>query len=163
MTRESHRLAAWQRRLLATTGVALLATGVAWLLVHDTVGGGSGALPHPSEAWLMRVHGLAAFAALFLLGALAAHHVPHGWRLGARHRHAGQRRTGLVLCTIGALLVGTGYALYYFAPEALRPALGWLHAILGVAMAGVVVVHRRSARSVRHAHSDTPRRAPATR
>jgi hypothetical protein len=37
----------------------------------------------------------------------------------------------------------TGYLLYYFAPEGVRPALGWLHSALGVAMALVVVWHRR--------------------
>jgi len=159
MTRIVHRLAAWQRHWIVGTGVALLATGLGWLLVRYTVGGGSGALPHASEAWLLRLHGLAAFAALFGLGTLAAHHIPHGWRLGARHRHSGQRRTGLVLCTLGALLAATGYALYYFAPEPVRPALGWVHAGLGVAMAGLLLAHRRSAEASRHAHSDTVRRS----
>jgi uncharacterized membrane protein len=161
MTRVIHRLAAWQRALIVVTGLALLFTGLVWLIVHDTIGAGAGELPHPSEAWLMRLHGLASFAALFALGTLAAHHVPHGWRLGARHRHAGQRGTGLVLCTLGALLAATGYALYYFAPEPVRPALGWVHASLGVAMAALLLAHRRSAWSQRHAHSDTARRSHA--
>ena len=72
MTRSAHRLAPWQRRLLVGSGVLLLATGLAWLAVHYTVGAGAGEMPAPAEAWLMRLHGLAAFAALFLLGALAA-------------------------------------------------------------------------------------------
>ena len=159
MTRSAHRLAGWQRAWIVATGLVLLATGLAWLVVHETVGGGSGGLPHPSEAWLMRAHGLAGFAALFGLGTLAAHHIPHGWRLGARHRHAAQRRTGLLLCALGALLAGTGYALYYFAPEPVRPALGWVHAGLGVAMAALLFAHRRSAWSRRHADSDTARRS----
>ena len=159
MTRSSHHLPPWQRTWIVTTGVVLLVTGLAWLLVHYSVGGGSGELPHPSEAWLMRAHGLAGFAALFTLGTLAAQHIPHGWRLGARHRHAGQRRTGLVLCTLGALLAATGYALYYFAPEPARPAIGWVHAGLGVSMAALLLAHRRSARVHRYAHSDTARRS----
>jgi hypothetical protein len=147
MSRYAHRLAAWQRWLLVGCGTLLLATGLAWLGVHYTIGAGADRLPPPAEAWLMRLHGLAGFAALFLLGAVVADHVPHGWRLGARHRFAGQRGSGLALCAFAALLALTGYALYYFAPEAVRPALGWAHAALGLAMAGLVLHHRR--------HSDT--------
>ena len=102
----------------------------------------------------MRVHGLAAFAALFAFGALAAAHVPQGWRLSQRLRWARQRGSGLVLCTLAATLAGTGYLLYYFAPEGIRPALGWLHSGLGVAMAVVVATHRRS-----RGHANIARRA----
>jgi hypothetical protein len=158
MTRMPHRLPLWQQRLLAVSGGTLVLTGVAWLAVHYTIGAGAGGLPHPSEAWLMRLHGLAAFAGLFALGTLAAQHVPRGLRLGAEHRHADQRRTGIVLLTLGALLVGSGYALYYFAPENVRPALGWVHAAFGVAMATVVLGHRRHARTARRAHFGLPPR-----
>jgi hypothetical protein len=143
MTRNAQRLTTWQQWLLQGCGVVLLATGVAWLAVHYAFGAGAGELPAPAEAWLMRLHGLAAFAALFLLGALAAHHIPHGWRLSARHRHARQRGTGVMLCSLAALLALSGYALYYFAPEPVRPTLGWAHAAFGVAMAAVVLRHRR--------------------
>lgn len=148
MPRHAHRLARWQRWLLYACGVALLASGAAWLALH--YGPAASELPQPAEAWLMRLHGLAGFGALFMLGVLAAHHVPHGWRLGARHRYAGQRTTGFVLCTLGALLALTGYALYYFAPEAVRPALGWSHATLGGMMTLLAWRHRR--------HSDTTER-----
>ncbi len=91
----------------------------------------------------MRLHGLAAFGALFVLGALAAAHVPQGWRLSARHGLARQRRLGLALCALGAALAATGYALYYFAPESVRPALGWVHTGAGAAMALLLAAHRR--------------------
>ena len=45
-------------------------------------------LPSPLEPWVMKVHGLAAFAALFMFGVLAASHVPLGWRLSLRWRWA---------------------------------------------------------------------------
>jgi peptidoglycan/LPS O-acetylase OafA/YrhL len=141
--RHAHRLVRWQRLSLYITGVLLLVTGGVWLLLHH--GPGAGELPHPLEAWCLRVHGLAAFAGLFVLGALAAAHIPQGWRLSQRRRWAGQRRSGALLCAIGALLVVSGYLLYYFAPEALRPALGWAHAAAGVAMGGLLLSHRRGA------------------
>ncbi len=136
-----HHLSPWLRRLLVLTGVALLATGVAWLVLH--YGAATDGLPNPLEAWLMRAHGLASFAALFTLGALAASHVPHGWRLSSRRNFAHQRWTGLALCTLAALLALSAYLLYYFAPELVRPALGWTHSLAGIGMAVVVTRHAR--------------------
>lgn len=124
--------------------VLLVGTGAVWLAVHYSVGAGTGGLPHPIEAWCLRVHGLAAFGGLFVLGALAASHMPQGWRLSLRRGWAQQRLTGTVLCALGALLVLTGYMLYYFAPEDVRPPLGWVHAGLGLAMTLLVFGHRRA-------------------
>jgi len=152
MSRFAHRLAAWQRLILYACGVLLLVSGGLWLGVHYTIGAGAADLPHPLEAWLMRLHGLASFAALFMLGVLAAHHIPHGWRLGARHRYAKQRGTGIALCTLGSLLALSGYLLYYFAPEAIRPTLGWVHTGFGAAIAFLLLTHRRGgARSIERA------------
>lgn len=143
-----NRLMAWQRRLLYVALALLSLSGVAWLLIHYVWGAGAGELPHPLEAWLIRVHGAAAFAALFTAGILAAGHIPHGWRMtaiAARHhpRRAHQRRTGILLCSFGALAVASGYLLYYFAPEAVRPPLGWGHAAVGLLLALCVPFHGR--------------------
>ena len=139
-----HRLPRWQRTVLHATSSVLLLTGALWLGLQ--YGAAADALPHPMAPWLMRLHGLASFVALFMLGALAASHVPHGWRVTARQRRAHQRKSGLVLCSLAALLALSGYLLYYFAPEPVRPALGWAHALAGAAMAGVAVVHARGRR-----------------
>jgi hypothetical protein len=139
----AHRLVRWQRLALYLAGALLLLTGAAWLAIHYGIGAGAGELPHPLEAWLLRVHGLAAFGGVFVLGVLAAAHIPQGWRLSQRRRWAGQRRSGLQLCAAGALLVLSGYALFYFAPESVRPALGWAHTAIGLAMAALVASHRR--------------------
>ena len=141
-----HGPARWQRRGLLATALALLGSGGGWLLAHYAFGAGAGELPHPLEPWLIKLHGLAAFFALFLLGALAAAHIPQGWRQSSRPRHAAQRGTGVALCVLGALLALSGYLLYYFAPEALRPALGWGHAALGLAMAVLALAHGRRRR-----------------
>ncbi len=138
-----HRLPRWQRHALHASGALLLLTGLAWLALHYSVGAGTGELPHPLEAWCLRLHGLVAMLGVFVLGALAAAHIPQGWRLSRRWHLAGQQRTGLLLCGLAALLVLTGYLLYYFAPDDLRPALGWTHAGLGIAMAGLTLWHRR--------------------
>jgi hypothetical protein len=148
------RLPAWQRRLLNITAAFLLVTGIVWLGVHYSMGAGAGELPHPLEVLCMRVHGAAAFAGLFALGMLAAAHVPAGWRVTrSAHRRAdraSQRHTGVAMLSLASLLVLTGYALYYFAPEEWRPAMGWVHAGAGVAMAVLGFVHARWLRA-RHA------------
>ena len=137
----AHRLVTWQRVALYATGTVLLLTGAAWLLLHYSLGAGD--IPHPLEAWSLRLHGLAAFAGLFVLGVLAAAHIPQGWRLSHRRRWAGQRSSGVMLCVVGALLSLTGYLLYYFASEAVRPALGWAHAFVGITMGVLIASHRR--------------------
>jgi hypothetical protein len=143
MTRHSHRLAAWQRAGLFASGGVLVVTGGAWLALHYGFGAGANQLPHPLEAWSMRLHGLAAFVALFMLGTLATSHIPHGWRMTSRRLRHGQRGSGLGLCSLAAGVVLSGYLLYYFAPEPVRPALGWAHALAGFAMAGLVIFHMR--------------------
>ena len=140
----NHRLVRWQRVSIYAAGALLLITGAAWLALHYSVGAGTGELPHPAEMWLLRGHGLIGFAGLFLFGALAAAHVPQGWRLTRRHRWAGQRNSGLALCALATLLSATGYLLYYFAPQGVRAALGWSHTAVGVSMAILVALHRRS-------------------
>ena len=142
------RLVGWQRRALYATGTLRLLTGFAWLAVHYSIGAGAGELPHPVEAWSMRLHGLGAAAATFVLGMLAAAHIPQGLRLSHRRRWAGQRRSGLTLCVLGGLLILSGYALYYFAPEAVRPVLGWIHAVIGIAMGASIGLHRRGNRGI---------------
>jgi len=138
-------LARWQRQVLAATAVLLTCTGALWLVLHYLVGGPMEGLPHPAEGWTMRLHGAGVFLGLFMLGALAAHHIPKGRRMtdGRRGRHwRRQYRSGLALCMLAALLVASGYALYYIASESTRPALGGVHAAAGFAMTALGLWHR---------------------
>lgn len=130
----------WQRRGLYGSVLALLLSGLGWLAVHYTIGAGTGELPHWSEPWWMRLHGAAAMASLLFFGSLLPTHAPRGWRM------ARQRRVGLLLWSVLGLLVGSGYALYYFAPDNLRPGIGWFHAALGTGLGLTIVFHRRGSR-----------------
>jgi mannose/fructose/N-acetylgalactosamine-specific phosphotransferase system component IID len=143
MNPEVNRLARWQRLTLYLTGALLMLSGALWLVVHYSVGSGAGELPHPLESWLIRLHGFAAFVGLFMLGVLAASHVPHGWRVTRRHHWSAQRSSGVTLSALAIGLATTGYLLYYFAPEPIRPALGWAHTLLGLAAGILIVTHRR--------------------
>ncbi len=142
-----NRLPPWQRRLGAACALLLPVSGAAWLWLHFMVA--AEGLPHPAEAWAMKLHGGAAMAALFVFGALAGGHLRHGWQLTQRHGRGlrGQRRLGLVLAMLAALLAASGYALYYWVPEGARDAVGWAHAGTGFAMLLLVAVHRRQRHS----------------
>jgi hypothetical protein len=135
-----NRLRPWQRHATQAAGLLLLATGAVWLVLHY---GRGDELPLPAEAWALRLHGLAAFAALFMLGVLAGEHLPQGWRSTARGRGRLQRRWGIMLCVLALLLVFSAYLLYYFASDGVRPALGIAHSAAGAAMALALVAHRR--------------------
>jgi uncharacterized protein involved in response to NO len=96
----------------------------------------------------MRLHGLAAFVGLFVFGVVSASHIARGWLFTAQEDWTGQRKTGIALCVLAIVLALTGYLLYYFAPEEVRPALGWVHAVAGVAMGVLIAFHQRDKHAV---------------
>lgn len=152
----------WQRRGVFASVALLVASGLAWLAVHWSVGAGSGELPHPAEAWLMKLHGAATMASLFFFGSVVAGHSPRGWRMQR------QRKVGAALWVLLGLIVGSGYLLYYFAPENAREAIGLVHAALGTALTVLVLWHRRGSRRSGHhlrphGHAVHPHAAHSTR
>ncbi len=128
----------WQRRLLDWPLLALLASGLAWIAVHYLIGAGTEeGLPHPSEPWLMKLHGAGGFAALIALGSFLSLHVPRGWR-------GGRRRASAIALLIGwAIAAGSAWMLYYAAPEDWRAVIGLLHAAVGSALGAILLAHRR--------------------
>ena len=111
-------------------------SGLAWWLLSrfGQIQGEFGASPHPAQAWLLRLHGAAAFASLLTLGALLPVHVKRAWH--ARKN----RRTGALLGGLVALQIITGYALYY-ADDALRDRAGQIHFILGLGLPALLALH----------------------
>jgi hypothetical protein len=144
---KSHRntMPPWQRRLLDGSVLALTVSGLLWLSVHQWAWPAMArppmeGLPSPWEPWLMKFHGAAVMAMLFVAGRLSAIHVVRGWRLGLA------RRSGVLMLAGLALLTLSGYALYYLVPEDWRDPTGWLHTALGVAWAAGLLWHRRRVR-----------------
>ena len=132
------------RSLTFCAGALLWTTGVVWLVLHFGFAQRSpfGPLPNPWEPTVMRVHGLLAVAGVFLLGWITAGHMSERWRSRPR------RISGLVLAASGAILIVSGYALYYTtgSPHELA-ALA--HEVLGAAALIVALTHwwrRRTAR-----------------
>ncbi|MDO3522046.1 hypothetical protein [Ralstonia pseudosolanacearum] len=143
------RLSQRHKRWLYATGAVLCCSGLGWLVAHDLLGGQGpfGDAPHPSEPWWLRIHGAAAMGFLVALGSLLPGHVARAWQMRRNHR------SGLFMLVLAALLVATGYGLYYAGDEQTRPWISCVHWLLGVAAAGVAPLHvylgRRSAMAER--------------
>jgi hypothetical protein len=84
---------------------------------------------------LLEVHGAAAMGFLLVLGALLTDHLPRGWR------QERERPSGLSLVTLCAILIISGWGLYYFGQEELRAATSWVHSVLGLLLPCAVGVH----------------------
>lgn len=119
------------RREWLVHGIAglLWASGVAWIVLHYFLRqpGEFGEQPHPFEIWSLRLHGLAAFATLWLLGLLWPIHVLPAWR-------ARRRASGIVVAGVFVVLVASGWWLYYGGGDEVRTAVTLVHWIVGLAL-----------------------------
>ncbi|MBV8472441.1 MAG: hypothetical protein JO255_18130 [Alphaproteobacteria bacterium] len=116
---------------------ALYVTGIAWYILHDDQAapffasdGGNSIAPI-----LLQIHGAAAMAALLVLGSLVPKHITWAWT-GRMNRSSG----GLMIAT-QALLVMTGYALYYAGDERLRADASQLHFAIGACFPALLAWH----------------------
>jgi len=139
------------RHLLVWGCVALLATGVAWLLGHDVWLQQTpfGPQPHPLVAWLLRAHGALAWLVTLVGGVVWQVHVRPAWRAVRRRRRRvhnavrqGRARTvsGVLLVAALAVLLGSAIGLQY-APEAAHAGLSVTHWTLGIALAAALLWH----------------------
>jgi hypothetical protein len=146
MPDSSIRLSRGHEAWLYAVGALLSATGLLWLAFHYfvTVEAQFGPRAHPLETWWLKLHGAASFTWLFLLGTVA---LWHSWRAWQARRN---RLSGAVFAAANALLVSTGYLLYYAGGEGLRGAVSVLHWVAGLVFAVLLVWHVLSGRSSRN-------------
>ena len=139
------------RHLLIWGCIALLATGVAWLLGHDVWLQQTpfGPQPHPMVAWLLRAHGAIAWCATLVCGVVWQVHVRPAWRAVRRRRahraraaRHGRARTasGVLMVSALAVLLASAIGLQY-APEDAHAWLSVTHWVLGVALAVALLWH----------------------
>ncbi|CAJ0817186.1 hypothetical protein LMG19087_03013 [Ralstonia wenshanensis] len=127
------RLSARRRWLVYGAFAVLLATGLAWLVMHFSDDGSEvGTLV---LAWSMKLHGAAAMAALYLFGMLWGPHIRNAWM---RKRN---RAAGALLGSLSLILVATGYALYYVNGQLLRESAEYLHWSAGLLSCVALWVH----------------------
>lgn len=124
------------RAAVLAVSALLWLSGALWMLLHYLLPGHNefGPLPNSYEAPLIRVHGLIAVAAVFLLGWLGASHMVPRWSAWAG------RPSGLWLLGAALVLIASGYALYY-AGGGLQAAAGVVHEWLGLAALAIALSH----------------------
>lgn len=133
-------------RLLLAALLLVGITGVVWGILWDVLE----REPDTLLRWLTQLHGAGAFLALLALGSLLTQHIRFGW--SARRN----RLSGSVLGGVAALIVLTGYGLYY-AGEDLREWSKWIHLALGTLSLAALPLHiwlgRRTRQRRRMAHA----------
>jgi hypothetical protein len=131
------RLPVLLRRLLYTVLTGSWLTGTTFFMLSRFVEieGEFGPEKHPWQSPILAAHGAFAFLMLLAIGALWLNHVPAGWRSGR------SRRLGITLVVATALMVISGWVLYYAAGETLRPLIGNIHFALGLLLPVAVATH----------------------
>lgn len=115
----------------------LFLSGVAWQFLHDygAIKTAFQTAPHWGELYLLRLHGLAAMASLVVIGSLLPVHVVRAWK--ARRN----RRSGALFLATNAVLIFTGYGLYYAAAENNRALIRQIHWLVGLAFPLLFALH----------------------
>lgn len=142
MRRNSAKLSYRHKVWLFAITILIYGSGVVWAYLHHFARRMSefGEQPHPAEPWSLRLHGAAVMAILVILGTLLPTHVRFAW-------HARRNRpNGIMLISVFAFLILTGYGLYYFGDERLRSWTSWLHLVVGLALPLALILHIRSGR-----------------
>jgi hypothetical protein len=133
------------RQWLYASMVVLVASGAIWLLFHYFVQlkGEFGEARHPMEAVSLKVHGAAAMLFLVMFGSLIPVHMLKGWALERN------LRTAIALLAFNALLLLTGYGLYYASSESAHAWISKTHWIAGLLLPLFLLMHIVSGRRQR--------------
>lgn len=106
----------------------LFLSGTLWVVYHYffQIEGQFGPQVHPLEPWWLKIHGAAVMLFLFILGTLLLSHMDKAWRLSRN------LTTGIAFVVFNAVLIVSGYMLYYFGGEQARPIISLVHWIVGL-------------------------------
>ncbi|ACB96991.1 hypothetical protein [Beijerinckia indica] len=131
------RLGSKHQFCIYAVSILLLLSGFGWLIAHYFFAPFSefGTPAAPSEPLWLRIHGAAAMGALIILGSVFPGHIGRAFTM---------RRnlfSGFLMLSIAALLILTGYGLYYFGDEETRPWISLLHWTLGLASIAILILH----------------------
>lgn len=137
MRRSQAALAIAHRRALYIVSALTWLSGVLWLYLRHfgQTPGEFGPQPSPAQAPCLKIHGAAAMAFLIVLGSLLPSHVPVGWR------HKRQRPSGGLLLAGCAVLVATGWGLYYVGQDQWREGTSVVHSVVGFGLPILIALH----------------------
>lgn len=135
----------YRRFFYLTLGLSWLSGVSFWLLRrYGFVEGDFGPEAHFLQFPLLQIHGFAAFTMLLCLGAIFSAHVPSTWP-GKR-----AKKSGVILVSTVTLSILSAYSLYYLVSEEWHDILADGHAILGLLLPLVLIIHIKIARKSRN-------------
>jgi hypothetical protein len=151
------RLKPVARRMLYATIALLVGSGAGWLVMHYA-SAFDDLRRLAFESLLLKFHGAAAFAMLVAVGAMWVHHARRGLAI------ARNRISGISIIAMLALLIMTGYALYYLVTDLTRTPISMAHWLVGVAFVPLFIAHLMIGRrgwKVRRGHTRRIKRKAA--
>jgi cation transport ATPase len=137
----SHRrgvqLSSRHKRWFYSVSVLLFLSGALWKLFgwaadHDEARAETFRSLRP---WMLKLHGASAMAFFVELGILIPTHIRRAWNANRN------RANGAVLVAIIAVLVLTGYGLYYLGDEQWRSYSSITHLVLGLLTPFALALH----------------------
>jgi len=121
-------------------------TGISFWLIRrfGFIEGDFGPEAHFLQFPLLQIHGLAAFAMLLCLGAIFSAHIPSTWHLKRA------KNSGVIILTCVILSILSAYSLYYLVNEEWHELLGNSHALIGLLLPVILIIHIVIARKSRN-------------
>jgi hypothetical protein len=143
--RDRVSLSRLRRIAIYGVGFGLWLSGAAWLCFHYFLQqrGPFGPMPHPLEHWSLVLHGLFAFATLWIAGLLWGVHITGAWQTGR------QRLSGGAMLVVLMWLIASGFLLYYLADDSTISTVALLHWAVGLLLPVLFVAHRFAGRAQR--------------
>ncbi len=123
-----------QRFFAHLTFFTLLFTGLIWLFFNFYLD-----FESPFRflnLWNLKLHGISAFGFLIVFGMILSTHISFNWQVKKNRRFS-----GIILVIIFALLILSGYILYYSGNDELRSFASYFHWIIGLICAIFFIIH----------------------
>lgn len=132
-----------------------------WLLRNFAmVEGDFGPESHFLQYPFLQLHGFAAFMMLMALGSIFTSHVSKTWSLGKA------KKSGITLMSFIIFSLLSAYSLYYLVGKDWHTLLGNSHAVVGLLLPTLLILHIKIARKSRkkkaHSHHKAKKRARAS-
>jgi hypothetical protein len=125
-----------QKNIFYAISVLLWLTGAVWLYFRYAMDAQEefGFQSHPSQSVVLQIHGAVAIGFCIILGS-SLYHIRPGWKKKL------QRLSGVLLLTVCAILILTGWGLYYLGDEQIRNLTSLTHSLLGVFLPVLIFFH----------------------
>jgi hypothetical protein len=127
-----------RQRLTVFIVVGLLwLTGCAWLALDQFFAkrGPFGATPHPLQPGLLLAHGILAIIGVYVLGWVSSRHILPWWSAHDR------RLSGGAFAALLAVLVVSGFALFFVSDDQWQRGSAWVHDVVGLVVTLFALQH----------------------